>query len=163
MKFKIGHSKDVHQLVGNRQLILGGIEIPFDKGLLGHSDADVLLHVICESLIGAMGLGDLGTLFPDTDQKYLNIDSQILLKQVEKLLKDKNYKINNLDATVFAEKPKLNKYIGKIKKNIARILKIEEEQVNVKATRGEKMGFIGRGEGMGAECVCLIEKILENE
>lgn len=156
--YKIGHSKDVHQLIENRKLILGGIEIPHNKGLLGHSDADVLLHAIIESLIGAMGLGDIGTLFPDTDNKYKNISSLILLEQTNELLVKNNYKINNIDATIFVEKPKMKPHISKMKEKIAKTLNVELEQINIKATRGEGMGFVGREEGIGAESVCLIIK-----
>lgn len=158
MNFRIGHSKDVHQLAKGRKLILGGIEIEHELGLVGHSDADVLLHAIAESLIGAMALGDLGTLFPDTDDKYKDIDSQKILEQTRKILEDNNYEIKNIDATIYAEKPKLNNLMPKIHDNVARILNIEVTSINIKATRGEKMGYIGRQEGMGAECVALIYK-----
>lgn len=156
--FKIGHSKDVHKLVEKRKLILGGLEIKHNKGALGHSDADVLLHVIIESIIGAMGLGDIGTLFPDTADEYKDISSVLLLKRTIDEMNNLNYKINNLDATIFLETPKINSYMKEIRLNISKILDIEYNCVNVKATRGEGMGYIGRCEGIGAECVILLEK-----
>ncbi len=156
MKFKIGHSYDMHALISGRKLILGGIEIEHELGLKGHSDADVLLHAITESLIGAMGLGDIGTFFPDTDPKYKGISSVILLKEVLDILKDNNYKINNIDAIVYAQKPKLNPLIKDIRTNIANILEVDYEDVNIKATTGEKLGYIGREEAIAAESVCLI-------
>ena len=155
---RIGHSKDVHQLVEGRPLILGGVTINHDKGLLGHSDADVLIHVVCEAVIGALGLGDIGTHFPDTDATYKDIDSRTLLRKVREMLQDSEYQIANLDATIFAEAPKMRPHIDNMCKNIADDLKIQQGQVNVKATRGEGMGFIGRGEGMAAECVVLLIK-----
>ncbi len=158
MKFKIGHSYDMHPLVSGRKLILGGIEIEHKLGLDGHSDADVLLHAITESLIGAMGMGDIGTLFPDTSPKYKGISSVILLKDVFKILKEKDYKINNIDAIIFAQKPKLNNLIKDIRLNIANILEMNYEDVNIKATTGEKLGYIGREEAIAAESVCLIYK-----
>jgi len=155
---RIGHSKDVHQLVGGRPLILGGVTIDHEKGLFGHSDADVLIHVVCEAIIGALGLGDIGAHFPDTDAAYKNIDSRVLLRKVRELLQDSEYQIANLDATIFAEAPKMRPHIDSMCANIADDLKIEQNQVNVKATRGEGMGFIGRKEGMAAECVVLLVK-----
>lgn len=154
--FKIGHSTDIHRLVQGRDLILGGVKIDHPYGLDGHSDADVLLHAITESIIGALGLGDIGTLFPDTDDKYLGIDSMILLQEVNKIMHDKGFKIVNIDATLYLEEPKIRPYGEVIVNNIAAGLQIDSEQVNVKATRGEKLGFIGRKEGIAAEAVVLI-------
>ena len=158
MKIRIGHSYDVHQLVENRKLILGGVELEYEKGLLGHSDADVLLHAITESIIGALGKGDIGTFFPDTDNKFKDIDSMILLQEVIKIMSGEGYLVNNIDATVYLENPKLNPHIKNIIDNISNKTKINKELINIKATRGEKMGFIGRGEGIAAEAVVLITK-----
>ncbi len=155
---RIGHSYDVHQLVFDRKLILGGIEIEHTKGLLGHSDADVLLHAITEAIIGAMAMGDIGTLFPDTDPKYKGIDSMILLKEVITIMKSRQYKIINIDASLYLEAPKMRPHIDNICHNIASSIGITTDQINVKATRGERMGFIGREEGIAAEAVVLIEK-----
>lgn len=154
---RIGHSYDIHRLEKNRKLILGGIEIKHHLGLQGHSDADVLLHAICESLIGAMNLGDIGTLFPDTDPKYKSIDSMILLKNVINILNEKNYSINNIDATLYMEVPKMRPHIDDIRRNISENICIDINCINIKATTGEKLGFIGRQEGIAAECVCLID------
>lgn len=156
MKFRIGHSTDIHQLVPNRKLILGGVQIDYELGLLGHSDADCLLHAITEAIIGALGIGDIGTHFPDNDIKYKDINSQILLSKAYSLAKEKGYYINNLDSTIFAEKPKMAPYIPKMRKIIAEILETDEENINIKATRGEKLGFIGRGEGIVCEAVVLL-------
>ncbi len=156
---RIGHSYDVHRLEANRKLILGGIEIEHDRGLLGHSDADVLLHAITEAIIGALAMGDIGTLFPDTDPKYKGIDSMILLRDVISIMTEKKYKIINIDASLYLEQPKMRPHIDNICENIAQNIKIERDQINVKATRGERMGFIGREEGIAAEAVVLIEKI----
>jgi len=158
MNFRIGHSTDIHQLVPGRDLILGGIKIEFEKGLLGHSDADALLHAITESIIGALGLGDIGTHFPDTDDTYKNIDSKVLLTHAYDLAKVKGYFINNLDATIFAEKPKMAPYIPHMRHIIANLLETNVENINIKATRGEKLGFIGRGEGIACEVVILLYK-----
>lgn len=155
---RIGHSHDTHRLVENRKLILGGIEIPHYLGLLGHSDADVVLHVIAEAIIGALALGDLGTHFPDTDAKYKDIDSKILVKESYKLAKERGYKINNLDLTVFLEKPILKPYISKMKEVIAELLECSINSINIKATRGEGLGCIGNEEGISAECVLLLIK-----
>lgn len=155
---KIGHSYDVHKLINNKKLILGGIKIEHLKGAQGHSDADVLLHVIAESMIGAMGLGDLGKFFPDNDPKYKDISSKILLSEInDRLIKEK-YFINNIDTTIYLETPKLQQYIPLMKKEIANILNIKEEKINIKATTGEKIGIIGREEGIAAEAVILISK-----
>ncbi|HEY8364656.1 MAG TPA: 2-C-methyl-D-erythritol 2,4-cyclodiphosphate synthase [Haloplasmataceae bacterium] len=158
MKLRIGHSTDIHQLVPNRDLILGGIKIDYEKGLLGHSDADCLLHAITEAIIGALGLGDIGKHFPDTNPAYKDIDSKILLKKAFNMAKEKGYQINNLDCTIFAEKPKMAPYIPDMRKIIAEILDTDIENVNIKATRGEKMGFVGRGEGIVCEAVVLLIK-----
>lgn len=154
---RIGHGYDVHRLTENRKLILGGVEIPFELGLLGHSDADVLIHAVCDALLGAAALGDIGKHFPDTSDKFLNIDSRILLRQVCLLLKEKGYRIINLDATVIAQKPKLAPFIEQMRVNIAADLEIDTTCVNVKATTEEKLGFTGNLEGISAHCVALID------
>jgi len=156
--YKIGHAYDIHRLVENRPLILGGIKIPYSLGLDGHSDADVLLHVIAESMIGALCLGDLGTLFPDTDPQYKDINSMTLLMLVIEKMFEQGFRINNLDATIFAEAPKLRAYIDKMRENIAHSLAIKTDQINIKATTGERLGFIGRSEGIAAECTILLIK-----
>lgn len=156
---RIGQSKDVHRLVAGRDLIIGGVNIPYDKGLWGHSDADVLLHAIIESIIGAMGLKDIGTHFPDTDPKYEGISSLDLLARTYELMKINNYRLVNLDSLIVIEKPKMAPHIDEMRENIARHLHCDVTQINIKATRGEGLGFIGRGEGALAECVCLIEEI----
>lgn len=153
---RIGHGYDVHRLTENRDLILGGVKIPFELGLLGHSDADVLLHAVCDALLGAAALGDIGGHFPDTDDKYKNIDSGLLLGEVVSLLENKGYSIVNIDATVLAQKPKLKPYICEMKKNIAAICKIDEDCVNVKATTEEGLGFTGNLSGIAAHAVCVI-------
>ena len=154
---RIGHGYDVHRLTENRKLILGGVCIPYEKGLLGHSDADVLVHAVMDALLGAAALGDIGKHFPDTDEKYKNADSIELLRHVVSLLEDKAYKISNIDATIIAQAPKLKPYIPQMVKNIANACGISEEQVNVKATTEEKLGFTGEGLGISAHSVCLIE------
>lgn len=155
---RIGQSKDVHRLVEGRDLIIGGVKIPYEKGLLGHSDADVLLHAIIESLIGAMGLKDIGTHFSDKDERYKGISSLLLLDETYKMLKKNSYKIINIDSLIIIEKPKMAPYIDQMRKNIAEHLHCDESQINVKATCGEGMGFIGHGEGAMAEAVCLIDE-----
>lgn len=155
---RIGQSTDIHQLVEGRKLFLGGVEIPHDKGLLGHSDADVLLHAITEAMIGALGLGDIGAHFPDTDPKYKGIDSKILLAETVALVHSHGYVVGNVDSTVLAEQPKLRPHIESMCETIAAILQVERNQVNVKATRGEKMGFVGREEGIMAQAVVLMVK-----
>lgn len=155
--YRIGHSHDTHRLVPNRKLRLGGVEIPFEYGLLGHSDADVVFHAIAEAIIGALGLGDLGTFFPDTDPKHHNIDSRVILEKVYQMMVREGYKVSNLDLTIYLEKPNLKDYKVKIKNNIAHILAINSHQVNVKATRREGLGYIGRGEGISAEAVILLK------
>ena len=154
---RIGHGYDVHRLTENRKRILGGVEIPFELGLLGHSDADVLIHAVCDALLGAAALGDIGKHFPDTSDKFLNIDSRILLRQVCLLLKEKGYRIINLDATVIAQKPKLAPFIEQMRANIAADLEIDTTCINVKATTEEKLGFTGNLEGISAHCVALID------
>ncbi len=154
--FRIGHGFDVHQLVSGRRCIIGGVDIPFDRGLLGHSDADVLLHAICDALLGAAALGDIGRHFPDTDPRYQGIDSRALLRQVGALLTAGGYAIGNIDATVIAQAPRMAPHIGAMVANIAADLAIATDQVNVKATTTEQLGFTGRGEGIAAEAVCMI-------
>ncbi len=156
--FRIGHSKDTHRLVENRPLILGGIRIPFEMGLLGHSDADVVLHVVAEAIIGALGLGDLGTFFPDTDKIYKNMESSFFVREALKLMKSKGYSINNIDISVYLEKPILKDYKPLMKANIANLLETSIDNVNVKATRNEGLGFIGRMEGISAEAVVLVKR-----
>ena len=155
---RIGHGYDVHKLVEGRKLILGGVEIPYEKGLLGHSDADVLTHAIMDSLLGAAGLGDIGKHFPDTDVKYKGADSMVLLAEVCRLIGEKGYTVSNIDATIIAQRPKLSPYILKMRGRIAEVCGIGEECVNVKATTEEGMGFTGSGEGIAAHAVCLINK-----
>ena len=155
---RIGQSQDIHKLVEGRDLIIGGVKIPYEKGLLGHSDADVLLHAIIESIIGAMGLRDIGTHFPDSDPKYEGISSLELLDETYKLLVDNGYKINNIDSLIIIEKPKMSPYIEQMRQNIATHLHCSVKQINVKVTCSEGLGFVGRGEGAIAQCVCLIDK-----
>ena len=154
---RIGQGYDVHKLVEGRKLILGGVEIPHNVGLLGHSDADVLLHAIMDSLLGASALGDIGKLFPDTDERYKGADSLALLKEVVRVLGEKGYKIVNIDSTVIAQSPKLKDYIVKMRENIACACNIDVDRVSVKATTEEHLGFTGRKEGISAHSVCLIE------
>jgi 2-C-methyl-D-erythritol 2,4-cyclodiphosphate synthase len=156
---RIGHGLDVHQMVEGRKCIIGGVEIPHEKGLLGHSDADVLLHAICDALLGAAGLGDIGRHFPDTDAQYKGADSRALLREVIELLKKSGYAVGNIDATIIAQAPKMAPHIQRMCLNIAADCGIEVSQVNVKATTTEKLGFTGRGEGIAAEAVCLIQSI----
>ena len=156
---RIGSGYDVHRLTEGRKLILGGVEIPFEKGLLGHSDADVLVHAVMDALLGAAALGDIGKHFPDTDPAYKGADSMRLLKEVRRLIEEKAYFIENIDATVIAQRPKLAGYIPQMKKNIADVLGLSEEQVNVKATTEEGLGFTGEGLGIAASAVCLLSEI----
>ena len=156
---RIGQSIDIHQLVEGRKLILGGVEIPYKKGLKGHSDADVLLHAIIESIIGALGEGDIGKHFPDTDDRYKGISSMILLEETYKLMNEKGYKIGNVDAIIMTEQPKMAPHIPTMRNNIAKALHCDVTQINVKATRGEKLGFVGRGEGIVSQAVCLLENV----
>ena len=153
---RIGHGYDVHRFCDNRPLMLGGVNIPHEKGLLGHSDADVLLHAISDALLGAAAMPDIGRIFPDNDEKYKGIDSKILLKEVGNRLKAEGYKIVNIDATVIAQKPKLFTYIDEMRKTIADTLEINYSDVNVKATTEEGLGFTGELLGISAHCVCLI-------
>ena len=156
---RIGHGYDVHRLVEGRELILGGVKIPYEKGLLGHSDADVLLHAVSDALLGAAGLGDIGRHFPDTDPKYKGADSLMLLAQVGEKLRAAGYGVGNIDVTMIAQRPKLSGYIPQMEENIASALGISAAQVNVKATTEEKLGFTGTGEGMSCHALCLIETI----
>ena len=155
---RIGHGYDVHAFADNRKCILGGVDVPCEKGLLGHSDADVLLHAISDSLLGAAALGDIGKHFPDTDPRYKGADSLILLENVCNLIKSKGYTVNNIDATVIAQMPKLAPFIDEMRSNIAKALGVDIDAVSVKATTEEKLGFTGRKEGISAHCVCLIAK-----
>lgn len=155
---RIGMGYDVHRLVEGRDLILGGVRIPYEKGLLGHSDADVLLHAIMDALLGAAALGDIGKHFPDTDEKYEGISSIKLLEHVAELLEEHLYVIENIDATIIAQKPKMRPYIEEMRSNIARALQIETDQVNIKATTEEGLGFTGSGEGISSQAVCCLEK-----
>jgi len=154
---KVGQGFDVHQLVSGRKCIIGGVEIPFHKGLDGHSDADVLLHAISDAILGAAGLGDIGKHFPNTDPSIKNIDSRNILKKIVLLLHEKKYSIINIDATVICELPKLTPYIDRMKNNIASDCHIEINAVNIKATTTETLGFTGRGEGIAAQAICLVE------
>ena len=154
MKIRIGHGYDVHKLVENRKLILGGVEIPYKYGLLGHSDADVLVHSIMDAILGAMGKGDIGKLFPDTDDKYKDIDSLILLERVINIMENEKYSIGNIDCTIIAQKPKLSTFVTQMSQNIARVCKTNEENINLKATTEEGLGFTGTGEGIAVHSVC---------
>lgn len=156
---RIGHGYDVHRLVSDRKLILGGVEIEYSKGLSGHSDADVLVHAIMDSLLGASSAGDIGKLFPDTDGEYKDISSILLLKKVCGLLKNMGYAVVNIDATVIAQSPKLSPYISDMRKTVADAMKIDIDCVSIKATTEEGLGFTGIGEGIAAHSVCLIEKL----
>lgn len=153
---RIGQGFDVHQLVEGRKLIIGGVEIPHDMGLLGHSDADVLLHAICDALLGAAALGDIGRHFADTDAKYKNIDSRILLREVVHLVREQGFRIGNVDATIIAQAPKMAPHIPHMVAHIASDLRVEKNAVNVKATTTEKLGYAGRGEGIAAQAVVLL-------
>lgn len=159
MNMRIGHGFDVHAFAEGRRLIVGGVDIPFERGLLGHSDADVLLHAICDALLGAAGLGDIGRHFPDSDPRYEGIDSRELLRHVAGLLKERGWAPGNVDATLIAQAPKMAPHIPAMRVHVARDLGIAEEAVNVKATTTEKLGFTGRGEGIAAEAVCLITRV----
>ena len=156
MEIRIGHGYDVHRLTEGRKLILGGVEIPWEKGLLGHSDADVLLHAVTDALLGAAGLGDIGRHFPDTDPDLEGIDSMILLRKAVEMLEAGGYTVGNVDATVIAQKPKLAPYIDRMRDGIAEALRVAPQKVNVKATTEEHLGFTGREEGISAHAVCLI-------
>lgn len=156
---RVGMGYDVHRLTEGRDLILGGVKIPYEKGLLGHSDADVLLHAIMDALLGAAALGDIGKHFPDTDEKYSGISSMKLLKHVAGLLEENLYIVENIDATIIAQKPKMRSHIAQMEENIASALGIERDRVNVKATTEEGLGFTGSGEGISAQAICALEKI----
>ncbi len=155
---RIGHGYDVHRLTEGRKLILGGVEIPYEKGLLGHSDADVLLHAVADALLGAAAMGDIGRHFPDTDPSLEGIDSRILLRKTAEKIAERGYAVGNVDATVIAQRPRLSPYIDRMRDHIAEDLMIEADQVNVKATTEEKLGFTGRGEGIAAHAVCILYK-----
>ncbi len=159
MNIRIGHGYDVHRLCENRKLILGGVDIPYEKGLMGHSDADVLVHAVMDSLLGALALGDIGKHFPDTDPKYSGADSIELLKHVYNLIKENGYSLGNIDATVLAQKPKLAPYIDSMRVNIANAMDCDISQISVKATTEEKLGFTGEGLGISAHCVALLNRI----
>jgi 2-C-methyl-D-erythritol 2,4-cyclodiphosphate synthase len=158
MKFRIGQGTDIHRLVEGHKLILGGVEIPWEKGLLGHSDADVVCHALSNALLGAIGEGDIGRHFPDSDPRYKGASSTELLRVVMGLVKERGYRVGNADLTILAEKPKLGPYREEMRKNLAAALEVDPADVNVKATTGEKMGFVGREEGMMAEAVVLLER-----
>ena len=159
---RIGQGFDVHQLASGRRLVLGGVDIPHDKGLLGHSDADVLLHAICDALLGAAALGDIGRHFPDSDARYRGIDSRKLLRHVAVLLGDRGYRVVNVDATIIAQAPRMSPHIPAMVANIAGDLGVASEAVNVKATTTEQLGFTGRGEGIAAQAVCLVESTAQS-
>ena len=154
---RIGHGYDVHRLVECRDLVLGGVTIPFEKGLLGHSDADVLLHAVMDALLGAAGLGDIGMLFPDTNSAYKGISSMILLEKVAAALQERGYTVGIVDETKIAQKPKLRSYIPQMEENIARVLQVSADKINVKATTEEHLGFTGDGSGMSCHAVCILE------
>lgn len=158
MDIRVGHGFDVHAFAEGRKLIIGGVDIPHARGLLGHSDADVLLHAVCDALLGAAGLGDIGRHFPDTDPRYKGIDSRDLLRHVAGLLGERGWRTGNVDATIIAQAPRMAPHIATMAANIAADLAIDAEAVNVKATTTEKLGFTGRGEGIAAESVCLIAR-----
>lgn len=156
---RIGHGYDVHRLVEGRSLVLGGVRIPFEKGLDGHSDADVLTHAVMDALLGAAAMGDIGKLFPDTDDRYLGADSVALLREVDRRLTEAGYRLGNLDVTVIAQRPKLAPYINQMRQNLAAALRTELQNVSVKATTEEHLGFTGSGEGIAAHAVCLLEPL----
>ena len=156
---RIGHGYDVHRLVEGRSMILGGVRIPFEKGLDGHSDADVLTHAVMDALLGAAAMGDIGKLFPDTDDRYLGADSIALLREVDRRLTEAGYRLGNLDVTVIAQRPKLAPYINQMRQNLAAALRTELQNVSVKATTEEHLGFTGSGEGIAAHAVCLLEPL----
>lgn len=158
MSYRIGFGIDFHQLVSDRDLVLGGVKIPHEKGAKGHSDADVLLHAICDAMLGALALGDIGVHFPDTDLKYKDIDSTILLRQTKHLIAERGYKVVNVDSSICLERPKIKPHISAMQKVISSILEIEETDVSVKATTTEKMGFVGREEGLVAYATVLLQR-----
>jgi len=155
---RIGHGYDVHRLTENRKLILGGVDIPYEKGLLGHSDADVLTHAVMDALLGAAALGDIGKHFPDSDPAYENADSLVLFAKVMDLLRENGYQVVNIDSTVIAQRPKLMPYLESMRQNLARVGQMDVGQISIKATTEEKLGFTGSGEGIAAHAVCLVEK-----
>ncbi len=157
--YRIGQGFDIHKLVEGRKLILGGVELEYEKGLLGHSDADALAHSIIDALFGALALGDIGTHFPDNDPKYKNINSMILLKEAYKLVKEKGYKINNLDNTIFAQAPKMKPYIGKIQENLAQVLEIEKDLISIKAKTMEEQDSVGEKKAISTQSVVLLRKV----
>lgn len=159
MKFRVGHGYDVHKLAEGRKLIIGGVEIPHSKGLLGHSDADVLAHAICDALLGAAALGDIGKHFPDNDDRYKGADSLILLEKVCELIRNKGYEISNVDSTILAQAPKLRPYIDEMRSKLAKAMQLDIDEVSVKATTEEKLGFTGREEGIAAHAVVLLMTI----
>lgn len=159
MSYRIGFGIDFHQLVEGRDLWIGGVKIPHVKGSLGHSDADVLLHSICDALLGALALGDIGMHFPDTDQSYKNIDSKILLKKTYDIIEQKNYRVVNVDSSICLEAPKIRKYSGEMRTIIASVLKLSVDDISIKATTTEKMGFVGREEGLVAYATVLLERV----
>ena len=156
---RIGQGFDVHALVAGRKLIIGGVEIPYHLGLAGHSDADVLLHAICDALLGAAGLGDIGRHFPDTDTRYQGIDSRALLREVSRLVRGQGYDVGNLDATIIAQAPKMAPHIAQMVAHIAADLGIQADCINIKATTTEQLGYTGRGEGIAAQAACLIDRV----
>lgn len=159
MKFRVGHGYDVHKLVEDRKLIIGGVEIPHSKGLLGHSDADVLAHAICDALFGAAALGDIGKHFPDNDDRYKDVDSLVLLEKVCELIRNKGYEISNVDSTILAQAPKLRPYIDEMRSKLAKAMKLDIDELSVKATTEERLGFTGREEGIAAHAVVLLMTI----
>lgn len=159
MKFRVGHGYDVHKLAEGRKLIIGGVEIPHSKGLLGHSDADVLAHAICDALLGAVALGDIGKHFPDNDDRYKDIDSLVLLEKVCELIRNKGYEISNVDSTILAQAPKLRPYIDEMRSKLAKAMKLDIDELSVKATTEERLGFTGREEGIAAHAVVLLMTI----
>ena len=159
MKFRVGHGYDVHKLVEDRKLIIGGVEIPHYKGLLGHSDADVLAHAICDALLGAAALGDIGKHFPDNDDRYKDIDSLVLLEKVCELIRNKGYEISNVDSTILAQAPKLRPYIDEMRSKLAKAMKLDIDELRKKATTEERLGFTGREEGIAAHAVVLLMTI----
>lgn len=158
MSVRIGHGYDVHRMVAGRKLILGGVEIPFQKGLDGHSDADVLLHAVCDALLGSLSLGDIGTHFPDKDPQFKDISSLKLLGRVSSMIKEKRFIIGNIDVTIVAQEPRLSGYTSQMRENIARTVEVDKGQVNIKATTTEGLGFAGKGEGIAAHAVVLVEE-----
>lgn len=155
---RIGHGYDVHRLADGRRLIVGGVEIPYHKGLLGHSDADVLVHAVMDAILGAAALGDIGMHFPDNDERYRDADSMMLLQHVIKLVDEKGYQIGNIDATIIAQKPKMAPYIDMMRSNLSKAVKKDIDFINIKATTEEHLGFTGREEGISAHCVCILEE-----